>query len=74
MSDSIAIIFLSMLAAYLAPGLCFALAFVFRGISTIDPGTAHAPLGFRVILIPGAAALWPWLLRRWIRNAKEANP
>jgi len=66
MSDSIALAILWTLATYGAAGLCFALAFVFRGIHCIDPAAEHAGLSFRIILLPGAAALWPILLRRWI--------
>jgi len=74
MPDSIAIAILSGLAAYCAAGLCFAIAFIFRGAASMDPIAAHATLGFRLILIPGAAALWPWLLRRWIRQHRAENP
>ena len=74
MPDSVAIAILSVLAAYCAVGLCFAIAFILRGAASIDPVAAHAPIGFRLILIPGAAALWPWLLRRWIRQRKAENP
>jgi len=71
MSDSIASAILLTLAAYIAAGVCFAFGFVFRGIYTIDPAAVHAPLTFRAVLIPGAAALWPVLLRRWMLTGKK---
>ncbi len=71
MSDSIAFAILSIAAAYFATGVCFAIVFVFRGIQTLDPATAHAPLTFRAILVPGATALWPLLLRRWMTTEKK---
>ena len=55
-------------AAYGLVGVVFALAFVTRGIERIDPVAKHAPVGFRLIAMPGAAALWPLLLARWIRS------
>ncbi len=55
------------LGLYLALGLVFALPFVARGVQRLDPAAAHAPLGFRLLILPGCAALWPWLLRRWWR-------
>lgn len=55
------------LATYATVGMLFAIAFVVKGVGSIDATAAHAPLGFRLIILPGAAALWPLLLRRWLR-------
>lgn len=55
------------LAAYGVAGAVFAAAFVTVGIQRVDPAAEHAPLGFRLIVMPGAAALWPLLLVRWVR-------
>ncbi|MGH7243588.1 MAG: hypothetical protein ACREJD_09250 [Phycisphaerales bacterium] len=71
MSDLIALAILSTVAAYIAVGASFAIVFVFRGIQRIDPAAEHSGLPFRVILIPGATALWPVLLRRWMRAEKK---
>ncbi len=54
------------IVAYAAVGLLFALAFVLVGVGRIDPAAAHSKPGFRVMILPGAAALWPLLLMRWI--------
>lgn len=51
---------------YLAVGALFAVAFALRGCQRIDPAAATGTWGFRVLILPGAAALWPLLLRRWI--------
>lgn len=56
------------LAVYALAGAVFAAAFVLYGIHRVDPAAADAPAGFRLIVIPGAAALWPLLLRRWWRR------
>ncbi|MGH7702390.1 MAG: hypothetical protein ACREMO_04815 [Gemmatimonadales bacterium] len=50
---------------YLGVGAVFALLFVWRGVHRIDPVAEHASFGFRLMILPGAAALWPLLLRRW---------
>ncbi len=55
------------LASYGAAGTLFAVAFVWRGMGRIDPVARHAPLTFRLLMIPGSAALWPWLAARWRR-------
>jgi hypothetical protein len=52
-------------AAYLMVGFVFALFFVRRGASVIDPAAAPAGVGFRLIILPASALLWPWLARKW---------
>ncbi|MEZ6017842.1 MAG: hypothetical protein R3F49_22245 [Planctomycetota bacterium] len=54
---------------YLALGLCFAAPFAWRGVGRIDPDAAHGTWGFRVLIVPGATLLWPYLLRRWVTAA-----
>jgi hypothetical protein len=53
--------------AYAAAGVVFAAAFVIRGVQRVDPAAKGAPLGFRLLILPGCAALWPLLLGRWMR-------
>ena len=55
------------IGAYLLAGAVFAVIFVARGIGRVDPVAQHAPWGFRLIVMPGVAALWPLLLSRWVR-------
>lgn len=59
---------LLVLAFYLAAGLVFGLAFVWRGALAVDPAARGMPLRVRCLILPGAAALWPWLLLRWLRR------
>lgn len=66
-----AAIFLIPLGSYLACGLVFAAAFVCFGAGRIDPHASHGTWGFRLLVIPGAAAMWPLLLNRWLRGAHE---
>ncbi|MFN7940257.1 MAG: hypothetical protein U0X73_01550 [Thermoanaerobaculia bacterium] len=62
---------------YLGLGFAFSLAFVFVGIGRIDPAARGAGWGFRLLVLPGAAALWPLLAWRWARGVSrppiEAN-
>ena len=69
MAEAIARGFLWLLASYAAVGLCFAVAFAAAGAARIDPNAHGASLGFRLVVLPGATALWPLLLRRWLRGA-----
>jgi len=63
--------FVAVLAAYGLAGGVFVAAFVIFGIHRVDPVAEHAPVGFRLIVMPGAAALWPLLLARWIRSKRS---
>ncbi|MCY3965154.1 MAG: hypothetical protein OXG83_08950 [Acidobacteria bacterium] len=51
---------------YIACGLVFAPFFAWRGVGRVDPSARSAGLGFRLIIVPGVAVLWPVLLRRWL--------
>jgi hypothetical protein len=68
MAEAIARTGLGLFAAYAALGLFFALAFAARGASRLDPAAREGTLGFRIAIVPGAAAFWPFLLRRWLRG------
>ncbi len=59
------------LGVYVAVGLLFAIAFVSAGAARIDPGARRASLGFRLLILPAAAALWPLLARRWLGGQHE---
>jgi hypothetical protein len=59
---------LILLGVYLACGFLFALPFVFLGVGRIDPHASHGSWGFRLLIIPGATALWPILLHRWVKG------
>ena len=55
------------LQAYALVGVLFAVPFVLKGAARLDPDAVEGTWGFRVLIFPGAAALWPWLLTRWMR-------
>ena len=58
------------LAAYLAAGVAFALAFAAWGVQAIDPAAKGMPMPARLLMLPGATALWPVLLLRWLRGLR----
>lgn len=61
----IAEILLIAAACYLLGGVAFAVPFVLVGAAKIDAHAANGSWGFRLLIIPGAILLWPWLARRW---------
>jgi hypothetical protein len=67
----IAAAFLIVLGIYLACGFMFAVPFVLFGVKKIDPHAARGSWGFRLLIIPGTAAFWPLLLRRWMKGVHE---
>ncbi|MEJ0075518.1 MAG: hypothetical protein WDO17_08730 [Alphaproteobacteria bacterium] len=56
---------LNALALYAAIGAVIALAFVALGVTRVQP--ASVSLGARILILPGAAALWPYVLFRWLK-------
>lgn len=63
-----AMIFVMIFYIYLAIGLVFALWFVTRGVDKIDAGMHGVHWGVRALLVPGSTALWPVLLRKYLKN------
>lgn len=58
-------VFLWLLGAYAAVGLAVAAGFVTAGLAKVMPHT-RVTAGARLLFIPGAAALWPLVLSRWL--------
>lgn len=58
---------------YFVLGLGIAAAFVSIGLSTVVDRPATLPA--RLLILPGAALLWPYVLWRWRKsvNAKSVN-
>ena len=53
---------LRVIGAYLVVGLLFAVWFVVGGVGRISPASRGTGWGFRVLILPGSAALWPVLV------------
>ena len=58
------------LALYAAAGVTVAVAFLVFGVTRVLPEPAPVTLGARIMLFPGAAALWPYVLIRWLRSSQ----
>ena len=58
--------FVYALMLYAAAGAIFAIAFVSAGVERVDPVAKGSGIAFRLLILPGSAALWPLLLARWI--------
>jgi hypothetical protein len=56
------------LLLYGIAGLCTAAAFVVFGATKVLAHPAHISLGARIFLLPGTAALWPYVLYRWLAS------
>ncbi len=54
------------LMLYIAGGLGIAAAFVAKGVDRVSHPMTFT-LGARLALFPGAVALWPYVLLRWMR-------
>jgi len=67
-------IIMILFSVYLICGLLFAIPFVYKGVTTVDPeGAKGASLGFRLIIIPGTMVFWPVLLIKWIKASGKKN-
>jgi hypothetical protein len=58
------------LALYAATGFAVAVAFLAFGVTRVLPEPAPVTLGARIMLFPGTAALWPYVLFRWLRSSR----
>lgn len=58
------------LALYVGIGAVIAMAFVTVGLSRVLPDAMTASVGARILFLPGAAALWPYVLSRWLQAGR----
>jgi hypothetical protein len=56
------------LLIYSLCGLVVGLPFVLYGIVRIDHAAKDTSLAFRLLVLPGAAALWPLMAAKWVRS------
>jgi hypothetical protein len=64
----IATIVLYGLAFYAVIGVVTAVLFVSFGVARVLPHAATVTAGARILFLPGAAALWPYVLIRWLSS------
>ncbi len=65
MAAVVAQVMLVVAAIYAGIGVAFALAFVTRGVTRVDPAAAGSGWSFRLLILPGVAALWPVMAAKW---------
>jgi hypothetical protein len=61
------------LLIYLACGVLVGVPFVTLGVGRVDEAARGASLAFRLLILPGSIALWPWLAVKWHRAAKTGG-
>jgi hypothetical protein len=61
------VLVLDLLALYAVAGAVTAIAFVTFGLARVLPAGTPVTVGARVMLLPGAAILWPYVLLRWVK-------
>lgn len=60
------------LGGWLGVGLGVGIPFVLFGVTRVDPA-AEGSWTFRLVILPGVAALWPIVLAWWIRGRSWAE-
>jgi hypothetical protein len=58
------------LALYAAAGIAVAAAFVVFGVTRVLPEPVQVSVAARILIFPGAAALWPYVLARWLKSSR----
>ena len=61
-------ILLYALGLYVLLGIVTAVAFVCFGVTQVLPYSMT--IGARILVLPGAAALWPYVLVRWLKSRR----
>ena len=59
---------------YAAAGLLFGVCFVALGAQRVDSQAVAAGWGFRLLILPGVAAMWPSLVSRWLSGESVFEP
>jgi hypothetical protein len=70
MNEAMARGLVTLAEGYALAGAVFAVPFVWRGAGAIEPVAREATWGFRLLILPGALTLWPYLLVRWWRASR----
>ena len=71
MSLPLAEFIVALFEIYALAGMLFAILFLPRAVTRLDPRVAAAPATLRVLILPGVAALWPLFAWRWLRGTPE---
>ena len=69
----IATVILLLVGLYLGIGLLFGLIFITWSVERLDHATKGTSWLFRLLLLPGSIAFWPWLAHRWMQMKEETS-
>jgi hypothetical protein len=69
----VAEVILLIAVAYVLCGLAVGVPFVLRGVERVDEAARGAPLGFRLLILPGTVALWPLMVTKWIQAPRSGG-
>jgi len=69
--ESFISIFLLIFGVYLLIGILFSIAFLWKGISKVDPGTAESGFFFKLLLFPGMCFFWIFFLPKWLKSNRS---
>jgi hypothetical protein len=58
------------LAFYAVAGVVTGIAFVAFGVARVLGEPMPVTIGARILIFPGAAALWPYVLFRWLKSSR----
>jgi len=67
-AETIAGLIIGIVQGYLILGMVFAVVFVVSLVGRVDASAQGATWGFRVLIIPGIALLWPLMFIRVLRR------
>ncbi len=71
----IAKLILTLVGGYAAVGLLFAIVFSAFGVARLDSAARGSGFVFRLMIVPGCAALWPLVAMKWMhRGSKGGEP
>ncbi len=68
MTPTAAHVLVQAVAIYVSCGAAFAAVFLWRWVGRLDSAAEHGTWGFRVLVFPGVATLWPLFVVRLIRR------
>lgn len=60
-------------ASYAGIGFLIGAWFVLHGVARVDRASHACSWGFRILILPGSAALWPMVLMWSVRARRRAN-
>ena len=59
-----------MLGLYFGIGFIFACLFISLGVQRIDPAARTMPVRARLLILPGAMLLWPFMAFKWLTQTE----